>query len=76
MLRTTDEAFKRMVEEHAQLKERLDKLEKFINEARLGNVKGVSMFEIHLLEEQLKYMVGYESILSTRIYRVEQGLVD
>ena len=76
MLRTTDEAFKRMVEEHAQLKERLDKLEKFINEARLGNVKNVSMFEIHLLEEELKYMVGYESILSTRIYRVEQGLVD
>ena len=76
MLRTTDDAFKRMVEEHTELKERLTKLEKFINDSRLGNVKGVSMFEIHLLEEQLKYMVGYESILSTRIYRVEQGLVD
>lgn len=76
MLRTTDDAFKRMVEEHTELKERLTKLEKFINDSRLGNVKSVSMFEIHLLEEQLKYMVGYESILSTRIYRVEQGLVD
>ena len=73
MMRTTDEAFKRMLAEQEELQNRINKLEIFIKKCRQNKVQNVTLEEIHLLEEQLKYMTAYNSVLKCRIGRVEQA---
>ena len=72
MLRTTDEAYKRMLVEQNELKEKIDKLDTFIKKARLSHVENITLDEIHLLEEQLAPMREYYTILSIRIDRVKE----
>ena len=72
MLRKTDEAYLRMLEEQKELKERIDKLELFVKKARRSEVESVTLDEIHLLEEQLAPMREYYTILSIRIGRVKE----
>ena len=71
MLRTSDEAFKRLVAEQQELENRIDKLEAFIKKCRQNKVQNVTLDEIHLMEEQLKYMTAYNRVLMCRIGRVE-----
>ena len=71
MLRTSDETFKRMVAEQEELENRIDKLEDFIKKCRQNKVQNVTLDEIHLMEEQLKYMTAYNRVLMCRIGRVE-----
>ena len=70
MLRKSDEAFKRMVEEERELYNRVNKLDDFVRKCRLHEVPNISLDEIHLLEEQLKYMRKYLFTLRIRIDRV------
>ena len=70
MLRKSDEAFKRMVEEERELYNRVNKLDDFVKKCRLHEVPNISLDEIHLLEEQLKYMRKYLFTLRIRIDRV------
>lgn len=72
MLRTTDEAFKRMLVEQEELENRIDKLEEFVKKCRQNKVQNVTLEDIHLLEEQLKYMRGYNAVLQCRIGRAEK----
>lgn len=72
MLRTSDEAFKRLVIEQEELQNRIDKLEVFIKKCRQNKVQNVTLDEIHLMEEQLKYMTAYNSVLQCRIGRAER----
>lgn len=72
MLRTSDEAFKRLVAEQQELENRIDKLEEFIKKCRHNKVQNITLGDIHLLEEQLIYMNGYNEALQCRIGRVEQ----
>lgn len=72
MMRTTDEAFKRMLVEQEELQNRIDKLETFIKKCRQNKVQNVTLDEIHLMEEQLKYMTAYNGVLKCRIGKVEQ----
>lgn len=71
MLRTTDEAFKRMENEYEELEIRCFKLEQMIKQCRLSKVHNINLDEIHLMEEQYKYMMGYLNTLSIRIARVK-----
>lgn len=73
MLRTSDEAFKRLVIEQEELQNRIDKLEVFIKKCRQNKVQNVTLDEIHLMEEQLKYMSAYNGVLQCRIGRVERN---
>lgn len=57
---------KRMITERDELKERIDKLEKFINQVDNGNAK-VLDYEFDWLTSQLEYMEKYYIILNTRI---------
>lgn len=70
MLRKSDEVFKRMVEEERELYNRVNKLDAFVKKCRLHEVPNISLDEIHLLEEQLKYMRKYLFTLRIRIDRV------
>lgn len=72
MLRTSDEAFKRMLVEQEELENRIDKLEEFVKKCRQNKVENVTLDGIHFLEEQLKYMRGYNAVLQCRIGRVER----
>ena len=72
MLRTTDEAFKRMLVEQEELENKIDKLEEFIKKCRQNKVQNVTLEEIHLLEEQSTYMRGYNAVLQCRIGRAER----
>lgn len=72
MLRTSDEAFKRLVVEQEELQNKIDKLEAFIKKCRQNKIQNVTLDEIHLMEEQLKYMTAYNGVLKCRIGRVEQ----
>ena len=72
MMRTSDEAFKRMLVEQEELENRIDKLEAFIKKCRQNKVKNITLDDIHLLEEQLKYMRGYNAVLQCRIGRMER----
>ncbi len=72
MLRTSDEAFKRMVAEQEELENRIDKLEEFVKKCRQNKVQNVTLDDIHLLEEQLKYMQAYNGVLKCRIGRAEK----
>ena len=73
MLRTTDEAFKRMLVEQEELQNRINKLEEFIKKCRQNKVQNITLDDIHLLEEQLKYMTAYHGVLKCRIGRVEKN---
>lgn len=72
MMRTTDEVFKRMLVEQEELQNRIDKLGEFIKKCRQNKVQNVTLDEIHLMEEQLKYMIAYNGVLQCRIGRVER----
>jgi uncharacterized protein YdcH (DUF465 family) len=72
MLRTSDEAFKRLVVEQQELENKIDKLEAFIKKCRQNKVQNITLDDIHLLEEQLKYMQAYNGVLKCRIGRVEK----
>lgn len=73
MLRKSDEAFKRMVEEERELYNRVNKLDIFVKRCRLHDVPDITLEEIHLLEEQLKYMRKYLFTLRLRIDRVTKS---
>lgn len=71
MLRTTDEAYIRMLDEKANLQKKVEALDEFIKKARHGEIANIELDEIHLLEEQYFYMNGYLRILNIRISRVK-----
>ena len=71
MLRTTDEAYKRMVVEQQELDDRVMKLDKMVSDCRHHKKGDVSLDELHLLEEQLSAMMEYNSVLKIRIERVK-----
>ena len=71
MLRPTDEAFIRMKEEYKELKIKVDTLDEYIRNARLNKFTDITLDEIHLMEEQAIFMLGYLNTLKIRIYRVE-----
>ena len=74
MLRTTDPEFVQMKDEYETLKEKIDELENVIKKARKNQVAGVTLDDIHLMEEQSGYMNAYATVLATRISRVESGI--
>lgn len=59
----------RLKEEHAQLEERVTKLNSFITNYRLGKLKVELDCPFDLLEAQLYAMQAYLEILSERIKR-------
>lgn len=67
MLRTSDEAYKRLVVEKAELQKKVEALEDFLSKARKAEIKDITLQEIHILEEQLHYMRGYLRLLNERI---------
>lgn len=70
MLRTSDEAYIRLVSEKAELEKKVEVLEEFLHKARRAEVKDISLEEIHTLEEQSFYMRGYLRVLNTRLASV------
>lgn len=72
MLRKSDDAFKRMVQEQEELQDRIDKLDKMVQMCRLHQRDDITLEELHLMEEQLDPMREYNSILKIRIYRVKE----
>ena len=74
MLRTTDVEFVNMKAELGALVERIDNLDNLAMRSRKSQVPGMTLDDIHLMEEQLKHMRSYRSVLSTRIARVEGGI--
>ena len=60
----------RMIEEQKNLKEKIDKLEKFINS---DDCKKLSVQKQFLLELQYAYMVSYNSVLIKRIEIDKEG---
>lgn len=70
MLKITDDAYIRMVNEKANLEKKVEKLEAFIKKALNGDVEDISKSDIELLQEQLHYMNGYLRVLKIRIQRV------
>lgn len=73
MLRTTDEAYKRMIKEREELTQRVDSLSKMVRSCRRNEREDVSLDELHDLEDQLYAMRKYEQVLSVRIYRIERS---
>ena len=71
MLRISDDAYIRMIEEKANLQKKVEVLDDFIKDARKGKISNIELSEIHLLEEQYFYMNGYLKILNIRISRVK-----
>ena len=60
-----DKAYiKRMVKEEGELKERIDKLTKFIHSDKIMTIPATKSVK---LEQQLEYMKNYEKILAQRI---------
>ena len=70
MLKITDDAYIRMVNEKANLEKKVEKLEAFIKAATLGEFDNITKEELDLLKEQLHYMNGYLRVLKIRIQRV------
>ena len=70
MLKITDDAYIRMVNEKANLEKKVEKLEAFIKAATLGEFDNINKEELDLLKEQLHYMNGYLRVLKIRIQRV------
>lgn len=74
MLKASDPAYLRMVEEKAALEKKVEALDSFVKTARLGEAPkelNLSTSEIELLEEQLHYMRGYLRVLNQRIANVK-----
>lgn len=75
MLKTTDAAYLRLLEEKVFLEQKVDKLDQFVLKARKGELEEavtITLSEIQLLEEQLHYMRGYLRTLNTRIANVKR----
>lgn len=70
MLKITDDAYIRMVNEKANLEKKVEKLDAFIKKALNGEVEDITKADIELLQEQLHYMNGYLRVLKIRIQRV------
>lgn len=73
MLKASDPAYLRLIEEKANLEKKVEHLEKFVRSARLGEAPkelNLSTSEIELLEEQLHYMRGYLRTINCRISQV------
>lgn len=70
MLKITDDAYIRMVNEKANLEKKVEKLEAFIKAASLGEFDNITKEELDLLKEQIHYMNGYLRVLKIRIQRV------
>ena len=73
MLKITDDAYIRMVNEKANLEKKVEKLETFIKAATLGDYDNITKEELDLLKEQLHYMNGYLRVLRIRIQRVYES---
>ena len=71
MLRATDSAYLRMVEERLELVKKVEALSDFLKKCRNNQVNNITLDEIHLLEEQFHYMNGYLRILTIRISKVQ-----
>ena len=71
MLRKSDEAYTRLVNEQKELSEKIEKLYTTIQGCRRNKRNDISLDELHLLEDQLKYMIQYNTVLNIRIHRVE-----
>ena len=71
-LRKCDEAYKRMVEEHNELKGKIERLENMIKQCRNHQREDISLEELHLMEEQIKPMQEYATVLGIRIFRVKE----
>lgn len=74
MLRASDPAYLRLIEEKANLEKKVEHLEKFVRTARLGDAPKeleLTTSEIELLEEQLHYMRGYLRVLNCRLSNVK-----
>lgn len=69
MLKITDDAYIRMVNEKAQLEKKVENLEALIKAATLGDYDNITKEELDLLKEQLYYMNGYLRVLKFRIQR-------
>ena len=72
MLRITDEAFKRMLEERNNLAIKCATLDNTIQQCRHHKRADISLDELHLLEEQYSAMIKYLEVLNIRINRVEE----
>lgn len=59
----------RMLNEHAELQEKIESLKCFIGNLKVEPYKSLHIEEKRLLTAQLNYMVGYRGILKTRIDR-------
>lgn len=71
MLRTSDAAYTRLIEEKANLEKKVEAIDSFINKCRKSEIDDITLDEIHLLEEQAHYMLGYLRILKMRISKVK-----
>lgn len=68
MLRSSDAAYTRLIEEKANLEKKVEAIDSFINKCRKSEIDDITLDEIHLLEEeQAHYMRGYLHILKMRI---------
>lgn len=73
MLKASDPAYLRLVEEKAVLEKKVEHLESFVRAARRGEAPEdaeLTTSEIELLEEQLHYMRGYLRTINCRISNV------
>lgn len=73
MLRTTDEAYNKMIGERDKLQERITELSLFIREVRRNEREDVTVEELHDMEDQVFHMNKYLQILCIRIYRAERS---
>ena len=71
MLRTSDAAYTRLIDEKANLEKKVEAIDSFINKCRKSEIDDITLDEIHLLEEQAHYMRGYLRILKMRISKVK-----
>lgn len=74
MLKASDPAYLRLLEEKAILEKKVEHLEAFVRTARRGEAPKeleLTTSEIELLEEQLHYMRGYLRTISCRISNVK-----
>ena len=71
MLRSSDAAYTRLIEEKANLEKKVEAIDSFINKCRKSEIDNITLDEIHLLEEQAHYMHGYLRILKMRISKVK-----
>lgn len=75
MLRTSNAAYTRLIEEKANLEKKVEAIDSFINKCRKSEIDNITLDEIHLLEEQSYYMRGYLYILKMRISKVNSEVL-